>query len=77
MCVCVCVCVECLIICTMKFFFYYQPLLGKEYVCLLVYSFVSADSYFIHPTPPSRAGRDTRSIFKWSSTHLNSEFFIS
>ena len=35
-------------------------------ICLLPYS----------PNPSARAGYDTRSIFKWSLTGLNSEFFL-
>ena len=32
---------------------------------------------FIHPTPPSQAGCDTRSIFKHSTADLNSEYSFS
>ena len=40
-----------------------------------VTSILYVEKVCIYPTPPPWVGSDTRSIFKWSTTGLNSDFF--
>ena len=53
----------------------------NEYVCITTNNNDNIDLYFLYwsylPNPSARVGYDTRSIFKWSLTGLNSEFSFS
>ena len=46
-------------------------------VCILQALQLNDNTYPYLPNPSAQAGYDTRSIFKWSLTGLNSEFSFS
>ena len=63
-------------ICIYKLIYLYACLHTSIYICMYMHAYVYLRTY-IFTNCPARAGCDTRSVFNWSLTCLNSEFSFS